>query len=164
ERRHGSVARGDVDDHDHGRERRPRERRARRADDGGGYAAHPHHAEGDGPRHSRRGHPAHALRDDRHHPIAEPRGRADGGPPRNPSDSAGPANESGQTRSVTAVSPASTQGGTVALLGGNITYTPAGNFNGTDTFTYTVADDCTTNGLLDAKSTTGTVTVTVSAV
>ncbi len=74
-------------------------------------------------------------------------------------DSPGPANESTQTLTVTGVSSASAQGGTVALVGGNITYTPAANFNGADSFTYTVAD----NGS-PAGTTTGTVNVTVTAV
>ncbi len=79
-------------------------------------------------------------------------------------DSAGPANESGQTLTVTAVSATSTQGGTVTLVAGTITYTPPVNFNGTDTFTYTVTDNGTTNGGADPQSAVGTVTVTVTEV
>jgi len=79
-------------------------------------------------------------------------------------DSAGPANESGMIFTVTAVSAVSTQGGTVTLSAGNVSYTPPANFNGTDTFTYTVTDNGTTNGILDAKSASSTVTVTVLAV
>jgi len=79
-------------------------------------------------------------------------------------DSPGPANESGQTLTVTQVSAASTAGGTVVLSNGNITYTPAVNFNGTDTFTYTITDNGTTNGQPDYKTATGTVTVTVTEV
>ncbi|GAB3760876.1 hypothetical protein GCM10028796_10170 [Ramlibacter monticola] len=48
-------------------------------------------------------------------------------------------------------------GGTVALVGGNIVFTPTGNFNGTGSFTYTVSDG---NG----GTTTATVTVTVASV
>ena len=47
-------------------------------------------------------------------------------------DSAGPSNEN-QTLSITAVSPASAQGGSVTLSGSTINYTPALNFFGQDT-------------------------------
>lgn len=47
--------------------------------------------------------------------------------------------------------------GTVALAGDKVTYTPAANFNGTDTFTYTAND-----GTSDSAA--GTVTVTVNPV
>ena len=79
-------------------------------------------------------------------------------------DSAGPANESAQVLIVTAVSATSTHGGSVVLSGGNITYTPLAGFDGTDTFTYVVTDNGTTNGIADAKSASGTVTVTVANV
>ena len=62
----------------------------------------------------------------------------------------------GDTLSITAVSPTSANGGTLALIGGIITYTPAVGFTGTDTFTYTVDDG---NGLTD----TATVSVSVNA-
>lgn len=78
-------------------------------------------------------------------------------------DSPGP-NESSQSLTVTAVSSTSAQGGTVTLSGGNVIYTPASNFNGTDTFTYTVTDNGTTFGVAAPQSATGTVTVTVAAV
>ncbi|MBI2917309.1 MAG: tandem-95 repeat protein [Chloroflexi bacterium] len=77
-------------------------------------------------------------------------------------DSPGPANESGQTLTVTGVSTASTQGGTASLAAGTVTYTPATNFTGVDTFTYTVTDNGTTNGAPDPKSAQGTVTVQVT--
>jgi spore germination protein YaaH len=79
-------------------------------------------------------------------------------------DLAGPADESSQALAVTAVSNSSTQGGSVSLSGSTITYTPAPNFFGTDTFTYTVSDNGTTNGSADPKTATGTVTVTVNPV
>ena len=41
---------------------------------------------------------------------------------------------------VTAVSSTSTNGGTITLLGGVVTYTPVNNYVGTDRFTYTVSD------------------------
>ncbi|GAB5403867.1 MAG: hypothetical protein Aurels2KO_20980 [Aureliella sp.] len=72
-------------------------------------------------------------------------------------DVAGPANESGQTLSVTGVSAASTQGGTVTLGSSGAVYTPASDFNGTDTFTYTISDGA-------GGTATATVTVSVSAV
>ncbi len=71
-------------------------------------------------------------------------------------DTAGPADESGQTLSITAVSPASAQGGTVSLSGTTITYTPRLNFNGADTFTYTLSDGV-------GGAATGTVTVNVAS-
>lgn len=67
------------------------------------------------------------------------------------------ANDSSPTAgplSITAVTSPSTQGGTVVLNGGFVTYTPAHNFIGTDTFTYTLSDTHATAQ--------GTVTVTVS--
>lgn len=61
----------------------------------------------------------------------------------------------GDAIAVRSVAAASTQGGTVALVGGVVTYTPPAGFRGTDTFTYTVED---TRGGSD----TATVTVTVA--
>ena len=63
----------------------------------------------------------------------------------------------GDLLAITAVSPASSQGGVVQLAGSTITYTPATGFVGTDSFTYTVFDS-------RGASTQGTVTVTVVAV
>jgi hypothetical protein len=68
-----------------------------------------------------------------------------------------------QIITVISVSPSS-QGGQVVLSGGVITYTPAPNFNGTDTFTYVIEDDGTTAGQPDPQRATGTVTVTVTEV
>lgn len=65
--------------------------------------------------------------------------------------------ESGQTLSITAVARPATTTGSVSLVGGNITYVPALNFNGTETFTYTVLDSA-------GASSTGTVTVTVNPI
>ena len=75
-------------------------------------------------------------------------------------DRPGPAtavDEAGQTLTVTGVASTSTAGGTVSLTAGVISYTPATNFNGTDTFTYTLSDGA-------GGTATGTVTVLVSAV
>ncbi len=83
-------------------------------------------------------------------------------------DSKGPANESGQILTITAVgggsSTTTANGATVSLNNGNVRYQPALNFNGTDTFTYTIQDNGTTNGQPDFKSSTATVTVTVRSV
>src|SRR5262249_28083754 len=59
-------------------------------------------------------------------------------------DTPGPANESSQTITVTAVGTASH--GTVSLVSGTVTYTPAANYNGPDQFTYTITDNGTSNG------------------
>ncbi|MHA6316122.1 Ig-like domain-containing protein, partial [Altererythrobacter sp. CAU 1778] len=61
----------------------------------------------------------------------------------------------GDPLTVTAAS--ATSGTVVINADGSITYTPAGNFNGTDTITYTISDG---NGGFD----TATVTVTVTSV
>ncbi|MEW6429251.1 MAG: Ig-like domain-containing protein [Thermodesulfobacteriota bacterium] len=64
----------------------------------------------------------------------------------------------GDTLSISAADAVSVNGGTVVNnLDGTFTYTPAADFNGGDSFTYTVADG---NG----GSATGTVTVTVTPV
>jgi hypothetical protein len=47
---------------------------------------------------------------------------------------------SGGALSITAVDSTSTNGGTVVLAGGSITYTPSNNFVGLDSFTYTLFD------------------------
>jgi parallel beta-helix repeat protein len=75
-------------------------------------------------------------------------------------DTPGPPNESGQTLTLIAVGNA--VHGTVALLGGTVTFTPAAQFTGTASFSYTIQDDGTTNGQPDPKMATGTVTVNVA--
>lgn len=62
----------------------------------------------------------------------------------------------GQTLSVTAVSATSTNGGTVVLSAGVVTYTPAAGYTGADEFTYTLTDSL-------GASVSGIVTVTVAA-
>jgi len=79
-------------------------------------------------------------------------------------DSAGPANENGQTLTVSSVTATATTHGTVSLNAGQITYTPASNYNGPANFDYEVCDNGSTNALTDPKCTTGTVNVTVDAV
>ncbi len=80
-------------------------------------------------------------------------------------DSKGPPDEASQELTITAV----TQGanGSVAIVGGQVRYTPAANYNGPDSFTYTVRDNGQTNSIFpfdDFKSDTGTVNITVDAV
>lgn len=74
-------------------------------------------------------------------------------------DSRGPANESGQTLSITSVSAASTRGGTVSFNSSTseILYTPKNGELGNDTFTYTISDGA-------GGTATGTVTVNVTDV
>jgi hypothetical protein len=62
----------------------------------------------------------------------------------------------GDSLLVTAVTATDDTNGTVSLSGGIVTYTPASNFNGDASFTYTVFDGSAT--------VTGTVTITVAAV
>jgi DNA/RNA endonuclease G (NUC1) len=79
-------------------------------------------------------------------------------------DSTGPANESGQSLTVTSVTGDANTHGTVVLNSGTVTYTPASNFNGAASFSYTVCDDGTTNGSPDSKCAAATVNVSVAAV
>ena len=61
----------------------------------------------------------------------------------------GPANESGQT--LTVVSASSAHGTVTIQADGTVTYTPDANYNGADTFTYTIQDNGTTNGVADPQ-------------
>ena len=79
-------------------------------------------------------------------------------------DSPGPADESNQTLTVTAVSPTADTHGTVALAAGQVTYTPAADYNGPASFSYTVCDNGTTTGSPDSKCTDATVNVNVTPV
>gem|GEM_PF-2632698 len=100
---------------------------------------------------------AHSGSTDEDTPLAIPLGTLTGkGAP------GGGADELGQALSITGVGATSAQGGAVVLAGGMVTYTPAQDFFGTDTFTYTLRDNGQSNGVDDFKSTTGTVTVTVN--
>ena len=78
-------------------------------------------------------------------------------------DSAGP-NEAGQTLTVNLVISTPNTHGSVVLSAGQITYTPAANYNGPASFDYQVCDDGTTNGVADSKCTIGTVNVNVESV
>jgi hypothetical protein len=62
----------------------------------------------------------------------------------------------GDALTVAAVSTPSTVGGTVALAAGNVTYTPATDFTGADSFTYTVSDG-------HGNTAIGTVNVTITS-
>src|SRR5947208_3472012 len=76
-------------------------------------------------------------------------------------DTTGPANESAQTLTITGV----TQGthGSVAIESGKVRYIPTdANYNGTDSFTYTIRDNGTTNGAADYKTDTGTLNTTLT--
>ncbi len=76
-------------------------------------------------------------------------------------DTPGPANESTQTVTFSGIVPLSTNGGRVERVGNNIVYTPPQDFNGVDTFFYTVVDNGTSQGVADPQTATGTVTVAV---
>jgi len=78
-------------------------------------------------------------------------------------DSAGPANEAGQLLTVTNVTATGNTHGFVSLNSGNVTYLPDSGYTGPASFSYTVCDNGTTAGSLDAQCTTGTVNVTVNA-
>ena len=78
-------------------------------------------------------------------------------------DVPGPANEAGQTLTVTAVTTSAASHGSATLVGGTITYTPDAGFTGTAVITYTVCDDGTTAGQPDPRCNDGTITITVDA-
>src|SRR5206468_1867455 len=77
-------------------------------------------------------------------------------------DSKGPANESGQTLTITAVG--SSVGGTVAISGTNVIFTPTADYNGPASFQYTLQDNGTTNGVADTKTATTTASFTITEV
>jgi len=79
-------------------------------------------------------------------------------------DVPGPSNEASQVLTFGGVIATSAQGGTVAVVGTNVVYTPAANFFGTDTFQYRITDNGQTNGIADPKTSLGTVTVVVTPV
>lgn len=79
-------------------------------------------------------------------------------------DSAGPADESTQTLSVSSVTATSDTNGTVSFDGSVITYTPAPNFHGAASFTYQVCDNGVTSGLSAPLCSTAVVNVNVDSV
>jgi RHS repeat-associated protein len=78
-------------------------------------------------------------------------------------DTPGPANESNQTLTVTAVTASPASHGTATLDNGTITYTPDVGYTGAATLTYTVCDNGTTNGQPDPRCADATITVTLNA-
>jgi cadherin-like protein/putative Ig domain-containing protein len=78
-------------------------------------------------------------------------------------DSAGPANETGQTLTVTQLVAGPDAHGTVSLAEGVVRFSPDRDFQGPAAFGYTLCDDGTTAGLPDPKCATGTVEVMVTA-
>jgi endonuclease G len=79
-------------------------------------------------------------------------------------DAAGPANESSQTLTVTAVNATADTHGTVSLSSGQVTYTPTPLYSGNASFTYQVCDNGTTAGVTDSQCAVATVNVTVNFV
>jgi DNA/RNA endonuclease G (NUC1) len=78
-------------------------------------------------------------------------------------DNAG-ANEGDQTLTVANVITTPGTHGTVTLTSGQVTYTPANNYNGPASFDYQVCDDGTTNGASDSQCSNGTVNITIISV
>src|SRR5436305_802963 len=76
-------------------------------------------------------------------------------------DSAGPVNESGQTLTITSVG--SAVGGTVAISGTNVVFSPTAGYGGPASFVYTLRDNGTTNGSPDFKSATATASFVIAA-
>ncbi len=77
-------------------------------------------------------------------------------------DSKGPANESGQTLTITSVG--SAVGGTVSIVGSDLIFSPAANFNGAASFVYTLSDDGTTGGSSDPLTGSATASFTITEV
>jgi DNA/RNA endonuclease G (NUC1) len=79
-------------------------------------------------------------------------------------DNAGTPDESVQTLTVVSVTALADTHGTLALAAGQITYSPAPDFNNTAHFAYRVCDDGMTSGSPDPQCADATVTVTVTPV
>jgi endonuclease G len=77
-------------------------------------------------------------------------------------DVAGPADENGQTLTVTGVIATANTHGTVALSGGTVIYLPDANFSGPASFDYQVCDNGATNGAPDSKCAVASVNVSVA--
>src|SRR5947209_6665766 len=71
-------------------------------------------------------------------------------------------NESTQILMITAVG--SAVGGSVAISGTNVLFTPAADYNGPASFVYTLRDDGTTAGVADFRTATATASFTITAV
>ena len=74
------------------------------------------------------------------------------------------ANEASQSLTVSNVSATADTHGTVSLAGGVVTYTPAPNYHGPASFTYSVCDNGVTRGASDPLCSSATVHVTVAPV
>ncbi len=77
-------------------------------------------------------------------------------------DSAGPANESNQTLTITGVG--NPIGGAVSISGSNVIFTPTGGFSGQASFNYTIQDNGTTAGSNDFHTAQGSASFTAAAV
>ncbi len=77
-------------------------------------------------------------------------------------DSPGPTNELDQTLTIVAVTNAI--GGSVSIVGANIIFTPATDFNGLASFKYVIQDNGTTAGVPDPKGADAIVSFTITAV
>ena len=77
-------------------------------------------------------------------------------------DLTGPANESGQTLTITNVTNA--VGGSVSIVGTDVIFTPTANYFGPASFEYTVGDNGTSYGNNDFKSDVGSVSFTITPV
>jgi len=77
-------------------------------------------------------------------------------------DSAGPANESTQTLTVSSVTATVDTHGTVSLDAGQITYTPDAGYSGAASFSYSVCDNGMTNGFTASLCASATVNLTVT--
>jgi ELWxxDGT repeat protein len=73
-----------------------------------------------------------------------------------------PANESGQTLTITNVG--SAVGGSVSIVGSDVIFSPTLNFNGAASFVYTLRDNGTTAGVNDFKTATATASFTITEV
>ncbi|MBL8826784.1 MAG: tandem-95 repeat protein, partial [Planctomycetaceae bacterium] len=73
-----------------------------------------------------------------------------------------PSNESGQLLTISAVGPA--VGGTVSIVGSDVIFSPALNFNGAASFVYTLRDNGTTAGVNDFRTATATASFTITEV
>ena len=74
-------------------------------------------------------------------------------------DTAGPANETGQSIEFVSFDATSVQGGTIVRVNNDLIYTPANQFSGADSFTYRIAEVGNPTSFAD-----GTVNITVEAV
>ena len=77
-------------------------------------------------------------------------------------DTAGPPSEYGQALTIDSV--AAPSHGTAVIQSGKVKYTPAANYNGSDSFTYTVKDNGTSDSVADPRTATALVSVTITEV